>query len=726
MRRHQAKTLRAISALLVAASGLVSCFSAFAQAPSVVPGASQPTILYGVAYYNEYMPADLQPGRLEKDVALMKAAGISVVRMGESTWSLWEPSEGHFEYAWMDRVVDAMGNAGIKVIMGTPTYSIPTWMARAHPEILARPLGGASIGYGMRQNMDFDNPEFRFYAERAISNLVSHYKDNPAVIGWQIDNETGAYGASNPDVFAGFVEHLKQKFGTTDALNKAWFLNYWGQDVNDWADMPTRDNATSTSYKLEWTRWQQTRVTNYLTWQAALVRKYRRSDQFVTQDFGSMMKSDVDEPGVAAALDVVANNPYHGTQEHLDGGWQALQGDFSRSLKHSNFLVTETNAQTLGWDSAGQFPPYDGQLRLDVYTDVSSGANMVEYWHWHSIHAGQETYWKGVLSHDLEPNRAYAEVARIAHELQKVGPELANMTIHNRVAILYSVDSSNGIGFMPYERQTDPSWVPGKASGSYNSILAQLHRSLYVANVGADFVFSNVTASELSQYKLLIVPCLYVADDALLKRIADYVHKGGHVLMTFKSGFTNENSAVRWDLAPGPLRSAAGFTYQEFSNLEHPLALKGDPFRVGEENKVSTWAEFLQLETAKPLAVYDHPFFGRWPAVTSNGFGSGTLIYEGTVLSDKLQQAIVLEALRGGGLSGPDQQLPPSVRVKHGIGNDGRNLHYYLNYSSSPATLLYSYTAGTDLLTGQSLAQGQHTTLAPWDLVIVKEKAQNH
>jgi len=704
----------------------VASFSALAQAPSVPPGASQPTILYGVAYYNEYMPADLQPARLEKDIALMKAAGINVVRMGESTWSLWEPTDGHFEYAWMDRVVDAMGKAGIKVIMGTPTYSIPTWMARAHPEILARPLGGAAVGYGMRQNMDFDNPIFRFYAERVISNLVIHYKDNPAVIGWQIDNETGANGASNPDVFAGFVDHLRQKFGTTDALNKAWFLNYWGQDVNDWADMPTRDNATSTSYKLEWTRWQQIRVTNYLAWQAALVRKYRRPDQFVTQDFGSMMKSDVDEPAVAASLDLVANNPYHGTQEHLDGAWQALQGDFSRSLKHSNFLVTETNAQTLGWDSMGQFPPYDGQLRLDVYTHVSSGANMVEYWHWHSIHAGQETYWKGVLSHDLEANRAYAEVTRIAHELRKVGPELANMTIQNRVAILYSVDSSNGISFMPYESLTNAWWVPGKASGSYNAILTQLHRSLYLANVGADFVFPNVTAAELSQYKLLIVPCLYVADDALLKEIAGYVHNGGHVLMTFKSGFTNEHSAVRWELAPGPLRAAAGFSYQEFSNLERPLALKGDPFHVGEENQVGTWVEFLQLETAKPLAFYDHPFFGRWPAVTANEFGSGTLIYEGTVMSDKLQQAIVLDALREAALTGPDQQLPPSVRVKHGVSHDGRKLHYFLNYSSSPVTLAYSYAAGTDLLTGQPLSQGQQTSLAPWDLIIAKENLQNH
>ena len=724
MRQHQTRRFRGIFTLLVAA--LLLPLSTFAQTPSVAPGALQPTILYGVAYYYEYMPADLQSGRLEKDVALMKAAGINVVRMGESTWSLWEPSEGHFEYAWMDRVVEAMGMAGIKVIMGTPTYSIPTWMAHAHPEILARPLGGGSFGYGMRQNMDFDNSKFRFYAERVISNLVSHYKDNPAVIGWQIDNETGSNGASNPDVFAGFVDHLKQKFGSTDALNKAWFLNYWGQDINDWAEMPTRDNATSTSYKLEWTRWQQIRVTNYLAWQAALVRKYRRPDQFVTQDFGSMMKSDVNEPAVAASLDVVANNPYHGTQEHFDGAWQALQGDFSRSLKHSNFFVTETNAQTLGWDSTGQFPPYDGQLRLDVYTDISSGANMVEYWHWHSIHAGQETYWKGVLSHDLEPNRTYAEVTRIAHELQKVGPDVADMSIQNRVAILYSVDSSNGISFMPYESQGATSWVPGKASGSYNAMLTQLHRSLYMANVGADFVFPTVTAAELSHYKLLVVPCLYVADDALLKRISDYVHNGGHVLMTFKSGFTNENSAVRWELAPGPLRSAAGFSYQEFSNLELPLELKDDPFHVGEaNNKVRTWAEFLHIESAKPLAVYDDPFFGRWPAVTSNGFGNGTLIYEGTVLSDQLQQAVVLASLRGAGLTGPDQQLPASVRVKHGISHDGQNLHYYLNYSSSPVTLTYSYTAGSDLLTSQSLAQGQQTTLAAWDLVIVKEKVQN-
>jgi beta-galactosidase len=690
-------------------------------ATDIPPGNKLPSVLYGAAYYNEYMPADLQPGRLEKDVALMQQAGITVVRMGESTWSLWEPKDGSFEYAWMDRVVEAMGKAGIKVIMGTPTYSMPTWMAKAHPEFYARPLGGADVRYGMRQNMDLDNPQFRSYAERLIEKLVSHYKDSPAVIGWQIDNETGAYGASNPDVFQGFKDHLKEKFGTTAALNKAWFLNYWGQDVNDWADLPTRDNATSTSYKLEWSRWQEIRVTRYLAFQAALVRKYRRADQFVTQDYGSMMKLDVNEFQVAKSLDVVSNNPYHGTQDHMDGAWQALQGDFSRSLKQRNFLVTETNAQTLGWDSAGQYPPYDGQLRLDVYTDVSSGANMVEYWHWHSIHAGQETYWKGVLSHDLEPNRAYAEVSRIAHELKKIGPEIVDLNIKNQVAILYSVDSSNAISFMPYETQQELAWVPGKAAGGYNAVLSQLHRSLYQANVGADFVFPE--AADFSQYKLLIVPVLYVASDELLKKISDYVHSGGHVLMTFKSGFVNENSAVRWERAPGPLREAAGFTYQEFSNLEKPIALKDNPFHVAaNQNEVHTWAEFLQPTTAQPVAFYDHPFFGRWPAITRNQYGSGTLTYEGTRLSDALQQQVVLQVLAECGLTSSDQSLPDSVRVKHGVNRAGKKIHYYLNYSGTAQTLNYAYGAGQDLLSGHDFKSGAAVEIEPWGVVILKEK----
>ena len=691
--------------------GVAQSESAATASPS--PGAMT-NVLYGAAYYSEYNSYE----RLDKDVALMKAADITVVRMGESTWSLWEPKDGDFKYAWMDRVVDAMGKAGIKVIMGTPTYSIPTWMYHAHPEILARPLGGAPTFYGMRQNMDTDNATYRFYAQRLIRNLVEHYRDNPTVIGWQVDNETSSYGASNPDVFAGFVNHLKQKFGTTDNLNRAWGLNYWGQDVNGWENMPTRDSTISTGYKLEWSRWEQMRVADFLGWQAGLVRQYRGPGQFVTQDFGGSMRRDVNEFQVAKVLDIAANNPYHGTQDHMDGQSQTEQGDYTRSLKRTNFLVTETNAQTTDWTSAYQFPPYDGQLRLDVYTHLSSGANMVEYWHWSSIPSGQETYWKGVLSHDLQPNRAYAEVSRTAHELQKIGPELVNLKIKNDVAILYSVDSANALDFMPFALSGARQWEKGASVADYKSVVDQVHRALYNNNVGTDFIFPE--GADLSQYKLIVVPPLYIANDALLRKISEYVKGGGHVLMCFKSGFANENSAVRSELAPGPLREAAGFSYQEFSNLEKPLALKGDPLKAGDENKVMYWAEFLQLDHAKPIAFYDHPFFGHWPAITRNQFGSGTLTYEGTFLSDALQKDVVRDALVDAQIAVPTA-LPLHVIEKSGVNGQGKTLHYFLNYSSAPQQFRYTQRSGTDLLTGKAIAGAQTVDLAPWDLVIVEE-----
>ena len=679
--------------------------STLAQTHTAFAPGKMETVLYGAAYYSEYMPYE----RLDKDVQLMQQAGINVVRVGESGWGLWEPEDGRFEYAWMDRVVEAMSKAGIKVIMGTPTYSIPAWMYKEHPEIVITRLGGQTITFGYRQNTDLLNPTYRFYCERVIRKIVEHCKDNPDVIGFQVDNETSAGGAANHDVQAGFVEFLQHKFKTVDELNKIWGLNYWGQRLNDWTEIPPMDGIINPGWKLEWQRYSQRVTTDFLAWQAGLVNEYKRPDQFITHDLAGPPRGEVNEYDISRSMDIMAANPYHGTQDQFDGIGSSLAGDYTRSLKQTNYLVTETNAQTIGWDSKEQFPPYDGQLRLDVYTHLSSGANMVEYWHWSSLHYGQETYWKGVLGHDLEPNRAYAEVSRTAHELQRVGPHIVDLKPVNKVAILYSNDSRYGIEFMKFSDRVDYAWV-----------MHQMYHTLYHANVGVDFVFPEST--DLAKYKIVVVPPLYVAGDELLNRLVEYVRGGGNLVLSFKSGFTNQYDTVRWDMAPGPLRPAAGFRYQEFSSLGAPLGLKGDPFKAGAENKVSEWAEMLILEGAQGLAYYDHPFFGKYSAITRNRFGNGTLTYEGTVLSDKLQERVLLGVLQMAGLSSSDQQLPAAIHAKHGTNRSGSTIRYYLNYSSDPQTFTYSYGAGEDLLTQTPVASSQKVTLKPWDLVIVEEK----
>jgi beta-galactosidase len=461
-------------------------------------------------------------------------------------------------------------------------------------------------------------------------------------------------------------------------------------------------------YKLEWENFQHDVVTDFLRWQAKIVAEYKRPDQFITTDFSGGAHSDVDQWAIARNLDIAAENPYFETQKRLDGRGIWLTGDIGRSLKRQNYLVTETNAQTIGWDSRTQYPQYPGQLRLVVYAHLAAGANMVEYWHWHSLHYGQETYWKGVLSHDLQPNRSYAEVSRVAAELKHLGPQLVNLEKDNKVAILFSADSANAISYMPFSDTVD-----------YMTVLRQMYNALYDLNIEPDFV--QAEDASLSPYKIILVPPLYSTSDEVLRRLSDYVRNGGQIVMAFKSGFTDQYSTVRDVMAPGPLLGAAGFHYQEFTNLAEPERLTPDPYRLGDQNRGSVWQEFLIPDTAEVIASFDDPYW-RFPALTRNSYGRGTLTYEATAVTDALQREIVRDVLNRAGLTGPDQKLPANVKVRHGRNQNGKLLHYYFNFSGEQQSISYLYKDGSDLLTDKPLLRGQQLRLAPWDLAIIAEQ----
>lgn len=660
-------------------------------------------ILYGVSYYHEYMPYE----RLEKDVRMMQEAGVTVVRLAESSWSGFEPQEGKFEFEWMDRIIDRLHKAGIRVIVGTPTYSIPPWLWHKYPEILIEYAGGKKADYGIRQNVDLNNATYLFYSERIIRKIAERYAKHPAVIGFQVDNETLTRGANNRDVQIGFVDYLKGKFGSTDTLNRIWGLNYWGMALNGWEEFPARDGVTNTGYKLEWERYKMRMIADFLTWQTKIVDEYKRPNQFVTHCF--MTTPEIDKPLTSRAMDILGLNKYPPVQDKCSGAEYAMAGDYIRSVKNSNYLITETTGQTTGWDSKEQAPPYDGQFRLNVYSNIGSGANMIAYWHWHSLHYGQETYWKGVLSHDLEPNRVYYEMQKTALELKKFGKHLVNLKVKPQVAILFSYDSNHALNIMPYN----------DASNAYRSQTDQLHRALYNNSVAVDFVFAD--QCDFKDYKLILVPPLYVASDSLLNALSDYVKNGGQVVMMFKSGFCDQNSMVRPVVAPGPLRKACGFRYQEFGNIKN-LKLKTNPFGVSEEqNTVSEWAELLIPETAKPLAYYDHAFYGNYPAITENKFGKGTLVYEGCKPSDALQEKILLAALERAGIKGSDQEIHWPLIAKQGINDFGKKVHFYYNYSGKSNTVNYLHTDGKELISDVKIKNGQTLTLEPWGVQIVEE-----
>lgn len=667
-------------------------------------------LLFGTAYYAEYLPYD----RLDEDIRMMKAAGINTVRIAESTWSTHEPQNGVFDFSTVDRVLNAMHVAEISVIVGTPTYAIPTWLAKEQPGVLAETPQGLGR-YGARQIMDITHPAYLFYAERIIRRLVDHVKDHPAVIGYQVDNETKHYQTSGPSVQFLFLKYMKERFHTIERLNSALGLDYWSNRINSWEDFPSAVGTINGSLGAEFARFQRKLVTDFLAWQVSIVNEYKRKDQFATHNFDFEWRGysfgvqpDVDHFAASECLDISGADIYHPSQDELTGTEISFGGDMARSLKGTNYLVLETQAQA--------FPhwlPYPGQLRLQAFSHLASGADMVEYWHWHSIHNSFETYWKGLLSHDFASNPVYEEAMGIGRDFSRLSPQLAHLRKTNRVAMLISNEALTAMEWFP---------LPGRAK-SYNDIVRQMYDALYRMSIGCDFIDASrqTPGNRLDDYELILVPALYAASDELLARLNDYVRKGGHAVYTFKSGFADEHIKVRTTAQPGIIGEACGISYSMFAEPK-AVTLQGDPFAVGEENnRVETWMELLTPTTAEVLAAYEHPHWGRYAAITTNRFGQGTATYIGCLTSAAVMGKVLERAAKAAGLWGADQQLAFPLIVKSGVNTLGRTVRYYFNYSDRPRSFTYPYSDGWELIGEHDIKQGEHVELDRWGFVIIQE-----
>lgn len=670
---------------------------------SVSAQIKQDKLLFGVAYYDEYMPYE----RLDKDIKMMKETGINVVRIAESTWSTMEPQEGVFDFSHIDRVLNAMHKAGISVIIGTPTYAVPAWLVKKHPDVLAITNRGTNQ-YGSRQNMDITNVHFRNYAEKAIRKMLEHIKDHPAIIGYQIDNETKSYGTSGPNVQAQFVAYMKSKYPSLDDLNKIFGLDYWSNRINNWDDFPSVNGSINASLNAEFAKFQRSLVTEYLSWQSKMVREYKKPNQFVTQNFDFDwwghtygIQPEVDHFAVSKVLDISGVDIYHPSQDKLTGLEISFGGDVARSMKGGqNYLVMETEAQGFA-----EWVPYPGQLRLQAFSHLASGADMVSYWHWHSIHNSAETYWKGLLSHDFEPNPTYEEAGTIGADFKKISPHLIHLQKKNDAAILFSNEALTAYN----------SFGPG----NYNGILRPMYDALYKMNVGVDFI--DPSSIDIEKYKLIVVPALYAAPDSLLMRLNNFVKNGGHIVYTFKSGFSDEHNKVRTVRQPGIISEACGITYSEFT-IPEKAGLKNDPFNVGKEyNKAEKWMELLVPVTAKVLAYYDHPQWGIYAAVTQNNYGKGVATYIGFGTNPALNDKILEGAVKNAGLWGKDQELKFPIIVKSGTNQLGKTIHYYFNYSGEEVSFIYPHKQGNVLLTEEKLASQSKISLPAWGFTIIEE-----
>lgn len=682
-------------------------------------------LYFGAAYYSEYLPYD----RVEKDMEMMEKAGMNVIRIAESTWSTLEPQEGVYDFTHIDRMLDAAARHHISVIVGTPTYAVPTWLVKKYPDILAITQNGRER-YGHRQNMDITDPDYLSHAERVIRVLMEHVKDVPHVIGYQLDNETKSYGTAGPRVQAMFVDYLKENFPDINDFNHEFGLDYWSNRVNDWDDFPDVRGTINQSLAAEFCKFQRSLVTKFLSWQADIVREYKRDDQFITQNFdfdwtthSIGYQSQVDQYDASRCMTVAGADIYHPSNEELTGAEITVCGNISRSLKKDNYLILETEAQGLT-----PWLPYPGQLRLQAYSHIANGSNSVMYWHWHSIHNAIESYWKGVLSHDFSENETYREAVVIGNEWNKIGSHLKNLKKENKIAIMLDNASLTGFTQFPLEKA---------GANGYNTVMRWFSDALYRLNIEYDMISSK--ERDFSSYECLIVPALYSAPESLLLALDSYVRNGGHLITTFRSGFSDEYLKIYPDMQPHILHECLGLHYDQFTHPHHVdiVPVQSDVMAAAQEHfshpddsafsltsSACEWMELITCDTAVPVLKYSHPAYERYAAAAKNQYGNGSTLYFGTMFeNDELLESVLLSFLHETGFSGGDLSSDAPhypLIIKRGINDSGKELCYYLNYSKDPVSVTHHGKNGVELISETAIVCGDKIDLGGWGVAVVE------
>jgi len=692
-----------------------------------------PVIRFGAAYYTEYQ----RHPDIEADFDLMANAGFSVIRVGESVWSSWEPEEGRFDLDWLEPVLDAARRRGIGVILGTPTYAVPMWLTRLYPEIAAETASGHRVGWGARQEVNFAHAAYRFHAERVIRKVIGRYKDHPAIIGYQVDNEPGLRLLYNTDSFERFVNWLRQRYGTVEVLNEEWGLVYWSHRLSRWSELWRPEGNVQPQYDLAWRRFQAEQVTEFIDWQAGIVRELTSGHGFITTCI-SYDQPGIEDVELSKVIDVAAGNAYYEMAESLEhpnslprstgpmgwvvrGPWAVTQlADLMYSSRQAPFMVTETNAGSIGFSSMNE-SPFDGQWRQVAWLLVARGARLIEYWHWNTLPYGAETHWGGVLPHSGIPGRVYGEIAQIGQELREAGSAFATATPDHDIAVLYDSDSKFALstqGPLPGGSPFDPD--------SYRSIVAAFSRGIFDAQRQQRLVRPQhllpsrggelTPADAAALYPVLVAAALYTAADEDLDFLVAYAQAGGHLVVGPRTGYGDVEARVRTERAPARIADTAGVWYDEIASLAAPVRVTGSM-----SGAATGFAEGLVAEGAEVLASYRHAHLGRWAAVTTRPTRAGRITMVGTVPDQDLA-ANLARWLAPKPVSGWTSD--ESVTVSTSTDEAGNRVHTLHNWSWDGASASTGIEV-TDLFTKESHAPGEMLMLGPWDVRVLRSEERH-
>lgn len=625
----------------------------------------------GVCYYPEHWPE----ARWAEDAALMKAAGLTYVRIAEFAWTALEPAEGQFTWEWLDRAIATLSGAGLQVVLGTPTPTPPAWLVRTHPDILPVDRDGKVREFGSRRHYCANNQVYRQHTARFVEAMARRYGANPAVTGWQIDNELGCHDTARcycPRCAAAFRFWLQKRYGSLPALNQAWGAVFWSQSYSDWSQIKP-PNLTVTeanpSHVLDYYRFSSEAVTAYQQLQVDLLRKHT-TDQFITHNLmGEFF--DLDYHALGRTLDFVtwdsyptgyleraAERFYQPGEERpalaYDLGDPYVTGfchDLMRGIKQAPFWIMEQQAGNINWGvyNTGIRP---GGVRLWTWHALASGADVVSFFRWRACLYAQEQYHSGLLHHDASPDLGYREAQAMLGE-REVMERVSGQPHQAQVALLFDYQDLWALQLQPHRQDF-----------TYLRALFVYYRALVKLGLAVDVVSPR---ADLARYRLVIAPTLHLVDQALVDHLDSFVQGGGVALLGVRSGFKTPSNLVTDQPLPGLLRPLVGATVSDWHALPPGEGLTFESNIQGLIGEAGTWVEALvpdeAPEGAAPAEVVvrytEEPFAGK-AALTIHGRGAGRVGYVGWLPTVKQAQAMLLRLIPWLGLDAiPD--LPEGV-----------------------------------------------------------------
>ncbi len=664
-----------------------------------------PNFLHG-GDYNPDQWLD-RPDILERDVEMMQKAHVNCVSVGIFSWGRLEVEDGVYDFTWLDQVIDRLWKGGIHVILATPSGARPQWMAQKYPEVLRVNDHYQRYHFGARHNHCLTSPVYRRKVREMDIKLAERYADHPAVILWHLSNEYGGdcYCELCQDQFRSW---LKEKYGTLENLNHAWWTSFWAHRYTDWSQVEAPGPLAETSTNGQYIDWRR-----FSTWQCkTFMMAERDAVQSVNPDLkctANLMHRfwDYDYFELAKGMDVVSWDAYpqwHSGDDVQTAADFAMHHDLMRSLKDQPFLLMESTPSQVNWREVNKLKR-PGMHLLSSMQALAHGSQSVMYFQWRKGRGGAEQFHGAVVDHDgRDDTRVFRDVTQVGKALEQVQPIYEKEKAPAEACVVFDWNNWWTVDYAQTGHLKNMKYVD----------TVQMHyRSLWELGVNIDLCDGR-TDIDLNRYKLVVCPMLCMMSDEFAGKLRSFVQNGGTLLVTYFSGVVNETGNAWLGGAPHGLIDVLGVRGTELDAI-YPHDKQGMALADGRSFKITELCEIPEMHGASTLGVYEEDFYAAQPCLTRHAFGSGTAYYLGAKVEQSGLNAIYADIVGELHLNRAlaQDELPAGV-----IATERGEAIFLQNYSGAPQQIVLG-DKYTDLITGETV-QGAFTMPTNGCMVLVK------